>query len=247
MDRDTPRIIQVDETESTNSFLKELVRKEHVPEGSAVVAKFQTKGRGQADSSWESAYDKNLLFSIVIYPDGIWASRQFLISQIAALSVKETLECYTDQVSIKWPNDIYRKDQKISGMLIENDLSGQTICCSVIGIGINVNQSFFTGNLPNPVSLYQITGKEWSRDEIFHRFLRKFFDYYLLLLQEKETWIRERYLAALYRKDGFYPYSDANGRFQAQIQAIDLTGHLVLQLENGERRRYAFKEVSYVI
>ena len=159
-DNESPRILRVAETASTNSLLRELVIKESLAEGSVVVADFQTAGRGQIGNTWESEAGKNLMFSLVLYPTCIPANRQFLISQIAALSVKEALDLYADHITVKWPNDIYWKDKKICGMLIENDLSGHNLYCSIIGIGINLNQTVFRGDAPNPVSLFQIIGKE---------------------------------------------------------------------------------------
>ena len=246
-ENDTPQIIRLQETDSTNNYLRDLSRHETLPEGSLVIADFQTRGKGQPGNSWESERGKNLMFSILLYPDFLPANRQFLISQIAALSVKETLDTYTDGVSVKWPNDIYRKNKKICGMLIENDLSGQNLYCSVIGIGININQQLFRSNAPNPVSLYQITGKEQDREEVLKRFLRIFSNYYLTLLQEKEDEIRAAYMKALFRNDGFYPYRDEQGDFEARIHAIEPTGHLLLQLHDGSIRRYAFKEVSHLL
>ncbi|MDH6356678.1 biotin--[acetyl-CoA-carboxylase] ligase [Parabacteroides sp. PF5-9] len=240
-----PRIIRLKETESTNRSLRERLEQEKLPEGSVILADFQTAGRGQTGNSWESEAGKNLLFSIVIYPDCIPANRQFLISQITALSVKETLEQYTDGITVKWPNDIYRNDQKICGILIENDLSGSFIFRSVIGIGINLNQEQFISPAPNPVSLIQITGQRVDREEVFRHFLSLFYDRYLSLLQEKEEVIRTAYRQALYRGEGFYSYSDSSGRFEAEIYAIEDTGHLVLKLKDGTSRRYAFKEVTY--
>lgn len=246
-ENDTPRIIRLQKTDSTNNYLRELSRHETLPEGSLVVADFQTCGKGQPGNTWESEKGKNLMFSILLYPDFLPANRQFLISQIAALSVKETLDAYTEGVSVKWPNDIYREDKKICGMLIENDLSGRNLYCSVIGIGININQQLFRSNAPNPVSLYQITGKEQDREEVLKRFLRIFSNYYLALLQEKEDEIRTAYMKALFRNDGFYPYRDEQGEFEARIHAIEPTGHLLLQLHDGSIRRYAFKEVSHLL
>ena len=173
---ETPKIIRLAETDSTNNYLREQCAKARLPEGSLVIADFQTAGKGQVGNSWESEAGKNLMFSILLYPDSLPANRQFLISQIASLSVKETLEGYTDSVKVKWPNDIYWKDRKICGMLIENDLSGQHLYCSVIGIGLNINQEIFRSDAPNPVSLTQITGKVYDREEVLARFLRIFFN-----------------------------------------------------------------------
>lgn len=242
---ESPRILRVAETTSTNSLLRELIEKEALPEGSVVVADFQTAGRGQVGNVWESEAGKNLMFSTVLYPTCIPANLQFLISQIAALSVKETLDLYTDHVSVKWPNDIYREEKKICGMLIENDLSGRNLYCSIIGIGINLNQRVFRGDAPNPVSLFQIIGKEVDREEVLDHFLSIFYRYYLSLLREEYEDIRARYRAALYRKEGYHAYRDGAGEFEARIHDIEPTGHLLLALKDGSIRRYAFKEVSY--
>ena len=246
-ENETPQILWLKETDSTNNHLRRLLDKEQLPEGSLVVTDFQTAGKGQVGNSWESEAGMNLMFSILLYPDFIPANRQFLISQIASLSVKETLDAYTDFIQVKWPNDIYWKDRKICGMLIENDLSGQLLYCSIIGIGLNLNQSLFRSNAPNPISLTQITGKKYDREEVLNRFLRIFFQYYCLLLQEKEEEVRTAYMQALYHGEGYHRYRDGQGQFEARIQVIEPTGHLILQLRDGEQRRYAFKEVTTLV
>ncbi|WP_280744634.1 MULTISPECIES: biotin--[acetyl-CoA-carboxylase] ligase [unclassified Parabacteroides] len=243
--QEQPQIIRLDETVSTNKYLRECLREERLPEGSVVLSEFQSGGRGQAGNHWESSPGKNLLFSVVLYPDCIPANRQFLISQIASLAVKETLDTYTDSITIKWPNDIYWKDRKICGMLIENDLTGRHIYCSIIGIGINLNQESFESNAPNPISLFQITGETYDKEKMLKKFLQSFYNYYLLLLQEKEESTREAYRKALYRGNGYHSFSDDNGSFEACIDDIALTGHLHLRLKDGKIRTYAFKEVSY--
>ena len=243
-EKDIPQRIRLKETTSTNSYLRELVEKEHVAEGSVVVADFQTAGRGQTGNTWESEEGKNLMFSVVLYPDFLPANRQFLISQITALSVKETLDEYVEDVTVKWPNDIYRRNGKICGMLIENDLSGKELRLSVLGIGININQRVFRSDAPNPVSPAQITGLEYDRDEILNKFLKRLHERYLDLRRGREDDIRRDYRNALYRGDGFYMYRDGGGAFEARIKEVETTGHLLLELRSGELRRYAFKEVS---
>jgi len=242
-----PEIIHLEEVVSTNLSLRERLDGRSLPEGSALWADIQTAGRGQVGNSWESEAGKNLTFSTVLYPDVIPANKQFLISQITALSVKETLDQYTGEITIKWPNDIYWQDKKICGMLIENDLAGSIIYCSIQGIGINLNQEIFLSNAPNPVSLTQITGLTYGREEILHQFLSRFYHYYLLLLQEKEGDIRSLYHSALYRNDGFYLYEDNESRFEATIEEIEPSGHLILRLRDNSLRRYAFKEVRFIM
>jgi len=241
-----PPIIHIPETDSTNKYLRQLMQSEKLPEGSVVFTDFQTAGRGQTGNSWESETGKNLLFSVVIYPETILAREQFIISQIAALSVKQTLDKYTSDITVKWPNDIYWKEKKICGMLIENDLAGQHLYCSILGIGINLNQSVFHSLAPNPVSLTQITRQEYPIAEILNRFLQLFYQNYLLVLQGKTSEIKEAYLQSLYRGKGFYWFQDETGTFEARIHAIEPTGHLILQGKDNIKRRYAFKEVSFI-
>ena len=219
-----PRIVWVEETNSTNSLAREWMEKEPMPEGSAIVADFQTAGRGQVGNTWESEAGKNLLFSVVLYPVTLPANRQFLISQIAALSVKETLDLYTDDITVKWPNDI-------------SD--------SIIGIGLNLNQATFLSDAPNPVSLFQILHREVNREEVLRRFLTIFYAHYISLLREEYDEIRACYRSVLYRGEGFYRYQDAGGMFEARVRDIEPTGHLLLESRDGSVRRYAFKEVAF--
>lgn len=242
-----PMLIHISETSSTNTYMHELLEREKVPEGSCVWADFQTAGRGQIGNVWESEAGKNLTFSIVIYPNFLLANRQFLISELSAYSVKELLDKYTSDITVKWPNDVYWKDRKICGMLIENDLSGQNLYASVSGIGINLNQKEFYGGAPNPVSLWQILEHEVDRETCMQEFLDIFYANYVLILEGRENELHDKYMQSLYRKEGFYWYEDANGRFEAALQGIEPTGHLLLALKDGTVRRYEFKEVKYIL
>ena len=246
-DNESPRILRVVETTSTNSLLRELIIKESLPEGSVVVADFQTAGRGQIGNVWESEAGKNLMFSTVLYPTCIPANRQFLISQIAALSVKETLDLYTDHVTVKWPNDIYWKDKKICGMLIENDLMGRNISQSIAGVGININQEVFHSSAPNPVSLFQITGKQYDIFNILEHIMLRIQIYYDLLQKNNTALITAQYERSLFRKEGMYRYKDVNGEFMANIVCVEPEGRLILEDETQTKRGYMFKEVEYLL
>ena len=247
MSEQEPRFIHLEATHSTNQYLRELHEKEPLGEGSVVLADYQTAGKGQTGNSWESAPGENLTFSLLLCPGFLPANRQFLISQITALALKAALDAYTTGITIKWPNDIYWNEQKICGMLIENDLSGHHLYSSIIGIGLNVNQTEFHSDAPNPVSLRQITCIRYEREAVLNAFIEQFTRLYLLLMEGKEEKIRDMYRAALFRGDGFYLYRDNEGIFEASIRQIEPTGHLILQLHTGEQRRYAFKEVAVVL
>ena len=164
-----------------------------------------------------------------------------------ALSVCETLSGYAKDICVKWPNDIYWKDRKICGMLIENTLIGRCIENCIIGAGININQQTFCSDAPNPVSLRQITGKEEEPVFILADIIKRFKDYYRNIQQGRTEDIARSYREQLYRCNGFHLYQDADGVFEAEIHDVEPTGHLVLTDRNGITRRYAFKEVSHLI
>ena len=240
-------MIHLESTQSTSLYLRELSNKEKVNEFTLIRADFQTAGRGQRGNSWEAAEGKNLLFSFLVQPSFLLAKNQFLLSQITSLAIKEELDNYAEDFSIKWPNDIYWKDKKICGMLIENDLSGMYITQSIAGIGININQEQFNSPAPNPVSLKQITGTEHDKEDILAKILNRYHDYYTDLKNGNTDHIANKYRKALFRNEGMYPFIDANGEFQAEIIGIEPDGQLILKDENGKERRFMFKEVQYVI
>lgn len=240
-------LIHISETNSTNNYLQSLCSKQKVEELTVVVADFQTSGRGQRGNSWESDSGKNLLFSIVIFPEFLEARRQFLISQIISLAIKEELDTYTTDISIKWPNDIYWKEKKICGMLIENDLMGRNISQSIAGIGININQETFHSFAPNPVSLRQITGKEFDLFEILKNIVLRIQSYYSLLKKGNTESIVCQYEMSLFRKEGMHRFKDTNGEFLARIICVEPEGRLILEDEILNKRGYMFKEVEYLL
>jgi len=167
------------------------------------------------------------------------AKRQFHISMAISLAVCEALGQYIGDLSIKWPNDIYWRDGKIAGILIEQTLKGGYIKDSIIGVGLNVNQRVFHSDAPNPVSMWQITEQETDREQLLKEILRAF-QHYL------GAEMKEQYLSMLYRRKGFYPYADHGGAFMAELLTVDDDGHLLLRDDNGNQRRYAFKEVTFI-
>ena len=175
------------------------------------------------------------------------AKHHFILLQITALALYDTLSEYTDGISIKWPNDIYWKDKKICGTLIENDLKGIYIERSISGTGVNLNQKEFKSDAPNPISLSQITGDTYNIETILHKMLNATEKYYRMFEEGYSTAIRQKYLDAIYRKEGLHRYKDADGEFEAAIADIEEDGRFVLQDKEGNIRKYLFKEVSYVI
>lgn len=189
----------------------------------------------------------NAIFSLLCHPVTIPPTHQFILSQCIAIAISQTLSVRTDGITIKWPNDIYWNDRKISGTLIECDLKGKTISNCIIGCGININQTLFRSDAPNPVSLKNITGKDYDTETILHEVAERFATLYNEAVKGNDTHITTLYMQNLYRKDGLHPYEDCNGTFLARISSIEPTGHLILETEQGETRRYEFKEVKFVL
>ena len=220
-------IIRVEETDSTNAAI-------------------QTGGKGQRGNSWESERGKNLLFTISCRPTFLPARQQFLLSQAIALSVFDTFRRFVRRFSIKWPNDIYWRDRKVGGILIENDLAGEYIAQSIIGVGLNINQTEFRSDAPNPASILQVCGMHCKRRHVLEHILKHFEAYYRLLQQGKMGVVREHYREALFRKNGFHTYRDEQGEFSARLHHVEDDGHLILEDSTGRLRTYAFKELTYV-
>jgi len=143
-------------------------------------------------------------------------------------------------LSIKWPNDIYWKDKKVAGILVENAIVGSEVKYSIAGIGLNVNQTEFKSDAPNPISLKQIYGTDFVVDELMQK----------LYAEVQRTWEEDvwaEYKAHLYRREGFWPFEDKNGKFEAAIQDVLPTGEIVLRDTNGQIRQYEFKQIKYIL
>ena len=238
------RVIRLDTVDSTNTYLHAYRGAEDVV---VVTARHQTAGRGQGGNRWEDAEGQNLLFSIQIRPVEVAIDHQFVLAMAEALALKRALDTYADGMELKWPNDIYHRDRKLSGTLIETAVSGGRLKRMIMGTGINVNQRRFTSDAPNPVSLSQITGSDESIDHLLERILQAFDDYYRRVLEGDYAGISREYHEALYRRKGFYRYRDADGEFDAELVGVAYDGRLSLRDSEGRQRSYAFKEVEFII
>lgn len=237
----------IDETASTNSYLRELNIKEKLPEFFSVRANFQTQGRGQRGNSWVSTPNDNLLCSLLLYPTCVSANRSFYISQIVSLSLIQTLSSFSSDFSIKWPNDIYWKNKKIAGILIENQFLSDDVSQSIIGIGLNINQTSFPTELINPISLTEITGIKHDINELWTTFIQYLKEFYQLLKEGKAGQVKIEYHNKLFRKEGYHLYRDNKEVFEAHLLKVQPDGQLVLVDKENQLRKYYFKEVSYII
>ena len=257
---DSPRfrMIELDEVDSTNNFLRHL----DTPgdrRTTLVTAEFQTAGRGADTNRWESARGENLLLSLRVLPASLPVCHMFAISETTALAIRDALNAFLPhptpseggrEFSIKWPNDIYYADCKVAGILIENDLQGAQVLRSTIGIGINVNQRRFLSDAPNPRSLADIVGHDVERRFVLEQFMESFTHRFAQIetgRQDALDALHKEYKSHLYRLGEEHTYSDKGGTFRATLTDVEPTGHLILKDTKGNQRRYEFKEVKYEI
>ena len=252
----------IERTNSTNTLMRELIAKGEWQAGEEYLyTGFQTAGRGQSGNGWESEEGKNLLCSILIDPQKVKDKRPFYLNVVVSVAVHRMVNSQFSilhsQLAIKWPNDIYWKDKKIAGILVENALVGSEVHYSIAGIGLNVNQTEWLSNAPNPVSMRQISGEEYDIHELMKALMNEI--HTVLAMEREEIWAY--YRTHLYRKDGFWPFverevsiaptmnanKETEGIFLAKIENIRTDGEIELRDQEGNLRLYHFKEVRYVL
>lgn len=240
------RHIELEETTSTIDWAHDHLSELQSPV-TLVTAEFQTAGRG-ATGGWQSRSGENLMLSLVSRPVQLPATQMFRLSVVVCISVCNALNEIVPGFRIKWPNDIYFGDKKVVGILIENELQGHFVSTCIMGVGINVNQTSFAPDAPNPTSLALITGKPVSRSLVLQGVVNHFIRL-LTAIPNSAMWpdMFDEYHRLLYRRTGFHTFIDHTGSFEAEIVHVEPDGHLVLRDRDGLTRRYAFKEVSYVI
>ena len=247
MDNSFKKFIVLNEVESTNNYANQLIMSNAAENGTVVLAQYQSSGRGQKGNFWESEPNKNLLMSIIAFPAYIKAKEQFIISKVTSLAIIDFLETQTDNVKIKWPNDIYIENNKVAGILIENYLKGNVLFSTIIGIGLNLNQKDFFSNAPNPVSLKQITGINYDiidAGEKIYESLKK----WMRLVEKGDIYsINSNYLLNLYKQGEWSWFFSNNLKFEAKITGIGEFGQLQLEKRNGKISEYLFKEIEYLI
>ena len=270
-------IIWLNTIDSTNDEARR--RMDTLDNLSVLSAREQTKGRGQRGNTWSADPGENLTFSIVMRFGGhgglipVRALDQFVISEIAALTVVDLLASHDIEAKIKWPNDIYVGSKKICGILIENSVRDALLSTSIIGIGLNINQTVFDPSLPNPTSMALCTetnGSNLSPEAVLEEFMDIFKSYCsrYLNITGGFTRLRRLYLSQLWCLNEPAEFIDLTtactssstetddnvgkqptGRiFNGTIKGLSPIGHLrILDTEKGELKEFAFKEIGYII
>ena len=240
------KILELDEVSSTNSYASDLLSEKKIECNTVVTAKFQSGGKGQGVNKWESEKDNNLLCSIVICPHFVKAGKQFMISKIVSLSLRETLDDLGISAIIKWPNDILTGQKKIAGILIENILQSDKINSSIVGIGLNVNQTKFEDMPVKATSILLETNTTHDVQDILELLLDKFTMWYYRLEAGDKNEIDTEYLKYLYGLNVFLPFRKGNLQFEAMIIGVDETGELFLRRKDGKILKVVLREIEYL-
>jgi len=241
-------IIRLPETESTNTYAIGLLSKERPKEGSVIITDHQTNGKGTDNNTWESEKGKNITFSLILYPS-FKADQQFVLNKAISLGIRDFLmaELAQNDITIKWPNDIYIGNKKVCGILIQNSVIGIHLDYVVVGIGLNVNQTNFTSDAPNPVSLKMVTGTDYNLDELLQKLLNFLFEKYSQVKPETSHEIENEYIKSLYRLMEWHEYILKDVITLARITGTNAYGQLELEHKNGQVFTYDLKEVKFII
>ncbi|MCC5929287.1 MAG: biotin--[acetyl-CoA-carboxylase] ligase [Cyclobacteriaceae bacterium] len=231
---------------STNDIAAEWIGKNKAKHGDLFITDYQTNGRGQRGNTWETQPDRNLTFSIVLQVPFIKPKENFLLTVLCSLSLYDTLVSYLNTgIYIKWPNDMYYYDEKITGLLIENFVKGNVIDFCIAGIGLNVNQLYF--NTPRATSMAAVAGQTFELNEVLQTLLLCFEKRYNALQQGNKKELKLEYCQKLYRLDQAHSFkSTENELFTGIIRSVNDTGYLMVEV-NGKIRPFDLKEISFVI
>ena len=238
-------LVFMPECHSTNDEAFKLIRLGNTQDGTVLITDHQTKGRGQRNNAWVTDKGVNLTLSIILLPTFLRAMDQFYLNMAISIGIAGCIQKLIPQeeVKIKWPNDIMVGDKKVCGILIENQLTGQHIQHSVVGIGLNVNQTHF--EFDKASSLCLLSKKFFLLSELLERLLEQIEANYLLLRNSQFKKLHDSYLSKMYWFGEPHNFSDSHGSFEGQIIGVDEIGRLRIQLSE-EVKTFSVKEVNYL-
>lgn len=229
--------------QSTNMEAERILKVDKINQSFYVVADYQTGGRGQGENEWISETGKNLLFSWLVFPAFLSVSDQFQLSKAISLAIYDFLQSYIEDVKIKWPNDIFCKNRKIGGILIENSVMGDKLKHSIIGVGLNINQTIFPSFPYHASSMKLECGKFFQLEKVKTPLFKKLQQYFSELELGQIQKHNQQYLWALYGKDKVSTFADKSGEFQGLIRGVDDVGELLIETECG-LRSFGFHEIK---
>jgi len=236
----------LDSVDSTNNYAMALVREGMATHGMAIIAKEQTAGKGQRGKNWQTEPGQNIAISLILNTDHCRTDQQFFVSMLVALGACDFLKSFAPgEITIKWPNDLYWRDRKAGGILIETVFKGNNWNWAIVGIGININQTNFDPDLPNPVSLQQITHTAYDAVEMAKLLYDAVMKRVVMLQNKPANEILAEYNQHLYKLNEKVKLKKGNAVFETTIKGVTLQGHL--QTMDTIERQFDFGEVGWII
>ena len=241
------KIVKLNAIDSTNSYLKELMKREVVENWTVVVANHQTKGKGQYDNKWISDKGKNLTFSILVRFKNMSVSRQYYLNYSVSLAIYKVLKYYIpEKLSVKWPNDILSANHKICGILIENSINNSNVNHAVIGIGLNVNQDECRPDMVYASSIKKIANKTIDKDVLLQKILLEVQYQLWALEKQKFNEIKQSYEEVLYKRGIPSMFVDhKKNTFLGKIVGVTEKGKLLLELADETLKEFELKEIKF--
>lgn len=238
------RVLYFNQLLSSNIHAQALIKQGEIKHGDVICTNYQQQGKGQQSTKWHSNPSENLLFSL--YLQLSWpADRLFQLNKMASLAVCDLLDNLTvPAVRIKWPNDILVNSQKICGILIENSLQGNRAIHTVVGIGLNVNQSTFPAFNRQATSLIEVLGRKLNRDQLLKQFLKCFKGRLNQMVYHQEG-LDEAYKDVLFGRDRELKFESAGSQFKAKLVGVEEDGRLKLE-KAGEMISFDFKKIRFL-
>lgn len=240
-------IIWYNSLSSTNKVLSKLIENSKFDEFYCIATHYQSSGKGQGTNIWHSKANKNLLISVLLYPEYLPVENYFYLTKTVSVAIIQFLKKLTgiEQFKIKWPNDIYFEDKKLAGILIQNEIGHSTFNNCIAGIGLNLNQNKFPDFLPNPVSLNQITGKIYLTESLADELIDEIKWWFGCLRQNQFYEIDNFYQSNLYLLNTLATFTDnQQNKFQGKISSVASDGKLMVEI-NGLNKYFNFKEIVF--
>lgn len=234
-------VIWLNEVESTNVMAREMINAGEAKEGLLLTTDYQKLGKGQQSNMWESESGQNILCSLVLEPSFLHAGEQVWLNMAMCLAVHDALAFYTKGVRIKWPNDVYIDHKKVSGLLIENTLQGHRIKSTIVGIGVNINQSDFAYH--KAASLGKLTNEWYDRNDVLQQILNYIKIRYQQLRLNQFAKIKSDYHTVLYGINEIKTFAVDGRTFEGMITGVDNQGGLIVH-SNGIESVYMVKQIS---
>ncbi|MDB5240263.1 MAG: biotin--[acetyl-CoA-carboxylase] ligase [Spirosoma sp.] len=232
--------------QSTNDEASDMIARSDPAEGTIIITDNQTAGRGQRGNHWEAKPNQNLTCSLILKPTFLQATEQFWLNMAVSVGLTDTLlPLIGDTIQIKWPNDIYSGDRKLGGILIENTLHSYTLAWSVVGMGLNVNQTEFAYSTATSLQYITPLPNGYDLPGLLSQVCERIEQRYLQLRSGNREGLKTDYLNLLYRYQQEHTFlSDGDRIFRGTIVGIDASGRLAID-DAGQVRYFGFKEVVF--